>query len=148
VADAGWDMHGNNNSMPRLTGMVPLGTQVDHAVAAFIEDCRERGLSEKILLVITGEMGRTPRINNRGGRDHYGSLTSLVLSGGGVSGGQVVGRSDGQAAQPATDPYGPPHLFSTVMHSLFDVGELRLDESVPQDLRRFIEEHPPIRELL
>ncbi|MEK6236232.1 MAG: DUF1501 domain-containing protein, partial [Planctomycetales bacterium] len=84
VSDCGWDMHSNNNSPKALGGMEWLGPQVDHAVGAFMQDVQERGLSEKILLVITGEMGRTPRINNNGGRDHYGNLTPLVFIGGGL----------------------------------------------------------------
>ena len=69
-----------------------MGGQVDHAVSVFLEDLAYRGLSDKILLVVTGEMGRTPRRNNNGGRDHYGELTPLLLAGGGLkflfSGGQ------------------------------------------------------------
>ncbi|MEX0701546.1 MAG: DUF1501 domain-containing protein [Planctomycetales bacterium] len=148
VADAGWDMHGNNNSLPKLSGIVPLGLQVDHAVSAFLEDVRERGLSEKVLLVVTGEMGRTPRINNRGGRDHYGELTSLLFAGGGLKMGQVIGESDAQAARPVTTPYGPKALLATILHTLFDIGELRLAHDLPTDLIRTATEHEPIRELV
>ena len=70
VSDCGWDMHANGNSPRNMAGIYPLGHQVDHAVAAFIEDVRERGLTDKILLVVTGEMGRTPQLNKNGGRDH------------------------------------------------------------------------------
>ena len=94
VSDCGWDMHANNNSPKNMAGMCQLGTQVDHAVAAFIEDVHARGLGDKILLVVTGEMGRTPRLNNNGGRDHYGDLTPLVFAGGGLKMGQVIGQSD------------------------------------------------------
>src|SRR5690606_20491284 len=117
VADGGGDMHGNRNSLPRLSGIVPLGLQVDHAVSAFIEDLRERGLSQKVLLVVTGEMGRTPRINNRGGRDHYGELTSLLFAGGGLKMGQIVGESDAHATRPATQPYRPKDLLATILHT-------------------------------
>ena len=147
VADAGWDMHGNSNSLPRLTGMTPLGRQVDHAVSAFLEDVHERGLDERILLVITGEMGRTPRINKRGGRDHYGNLTTLVFAGGGLNMGQVIGRSDRHAVRPATEPYGPEHLLATIMHTLFDVGKLRVTREVPGDVVEIIAGDEPIREL-
>ena len=71
VSDCGWDMHANGNSPRFMAGIYPLGRQVDHAVAAFVEDVRERGLSDKILLIVTGEMGRTPQLNKNGGRDHY-----------------------------------------------------------------------------
>lgn len=148
VGDAGWDMHGNRNSLPRLTGIVPLGQQVDHAVAAFLQDIEERGLSDRILLIITGEMGRTPRINGRGGRDHYGGLTSLVFAGGGLKMGQVIGRSDQHATKPASEPLSPKHLLATVMNTLFDLGELRLEQSVPRDILQVAAAGQPIRQLL
>jgi uncharacterized protein (DUF1501 family) len=148
VADAGWDMHANGNSPKEMAGIVPLGHQVDHAVAAFLDDVRERGLSDKILLVVTGEMGRTPRINKNGGRDHYGNLTPLLLAGGGLQMGQVIGQSDGQAGKPATEPYSPAHLLSTVMHTLFDIGQLRLVSGLPQELLKVVTESQPIKGLL
>jgi hypothetical protein len=148
VSDCGWDMHANNNSPKQMAGIWPLGSQVDRAVSAFVEDIHQRGLDKKILLVVTGEMGRTPRINNNGGRDHYGGLTSLLLAGGGIHTGQVIGQSDAQATKPATEPYGPEHLLATVMHRLFDVGQLRLDPSLPRDLSQVITSGEPIPGLL
>jgi uncharacterized protein (DUF1501 family) len=109
---------------------------VDHAVAAFIDDCRERGLSEKILLVVTGEMGRTPRINRNGGRDHYGELTPLLFAGGGLKMGRVIGRSDGSASRPVGESYEPKHLVATVLNTLFDVGSMRLDPKIPREILR------------
>jgi len=148
VSDCGWDMHSNGNSPKYLAGMNWLGPQVDHAVAAFIEDCEARGLRDKVLLVVTGEMGRTPRINKNGGRDHYGDLTPLLLYGGGLRMGQVVGQSDGTAARPATEPYTPSHLLATIMHTLFDLGKLRLDSSLPRDVAGIIQAGEPIHPLL
>lgn len=147
VSDCGWDMHSNGNSPKDLGGMNWLGPQVDHAVAAFIEDCAERGLSNRILLVVTGEMGRTPRINKNGGRDHFGGLTSLALTGGGLKMGQVIGQSDKQASEPSDKPYNPRHLLATVMHTLFDLGELRVTRSVPGELVKAVTEVTPITEL-
>jgi hypothetical protein len=148
VSDCGWDFHSNRNSPRNLGGMHYLGPQVDHAVAAFIDDVEERGLSDKILLVVTGEMGRTPRINKNGGRDHYGKLTSLALFGGGLKMGQVIGQSDRQASEPATSPFGPENLFATILHVLFDIGTLRLDTRLPQEITRLADEHPPIEPLM
>jgi hypothetical protein len=148
VSDCGWDMHSNGNSPKHLGGMKWLGSQVDHAVAAFIEDVEARGLSEKILLVVTGEMGRTPRINRDGGRDHYGELTPLLVYGGGLKMGQVIGQSDRTASRPSTEPYTPAHLMATIFHVLFDVGKLRLDRTVPSDVLRLIESGKPIAELV
>ena len=148
VSDCGWDYHANNNSPKNMTGIYPMGHQVDHAVSAFIEDLRERGLSDKILLVVTGEMGRTPRRNGNGGRDHYGELTSLLLSGGGLKMGQVIGQSDSQAGRAIGTPYRPEHVLATIMHSLFDIGELRLDPSLPRDIIRVTETGEPIHQLI
>jgi hypothetical protein len=130
VSDCGWDMHANENS-PRNMALLPAMTrQVDHAVSAFIEDVHQRGLTDKILLVITGEMGRSPRLNNNGGRDHHANLTTLAFAGGGLRMGQVIGRSDRVASSPATERYGPPHLLATVMHTLLDIGEVRVQRDL------------------
>ena len=147
VSDCGWDMHSNGNSPKHLGGMYWLGPQVDHAVAAFIEDVEQRGLSDDILLIVTGEMGRSPRINNNGGRDHYGELTPLMFYGGGLKMGQVIGSSDPGAAHPAALPYTPENLVSTVLHTLFDVAQLRLQTELPTSLIRFAESTPPIEQL-
>lgn len=147
VSDCGWDHHSNNNSPKGLGGFRYLAPQVDHAVAAFIEDCHQRGLTDKILLVVTGEMGRTPRINKNGGRDHYGELTPLLFAGGGLPMGQVIGASDRHATRPATRAYRPENMLATVMHTLFDIGQLRLVRGVPAEVRKVIENGDPIREL-
>ena len=148
VSDCGWDMHANNNSPKQMTGIWPMGNQVDHAVSAFIEDIHQRGLDRKVLLIVTGEMGRSPRINKNGGRDHYGELTSLLFSGGGLNMGQVVGQSDHQAAKPATEPYAPEHLLGTVMRTMFNVGELRITQSVPKEIIQLAENSKSITPLM
>ena len=148
VSDCGWDHHSNNNSPAGLGGFAWLGPQVDHAVSAFIDDVRERGLEDKILLVVTGEMGRSPRINNNGGRDHYGELTPLVFFGGGLKMGQVIGQSDNHATRAATKPYRPPHMLATIMHTLFDIGELRITRGIPGDVQKVITDGEPIQELV
>ena len=93
-------------------------------------------------------MGRTPRINNNGGRDHYGELTPLLLYGGGLKMGHVVGQSDRGAAKPATEPYNPTHLLSTMMHTLFNLGELRLDQALPRDVATVVQSGKPILPLM
>jgi len=134
-----WDMHQGGNNPGILRGMRTWSPHVDHAVSAFVEDLESRGLTDRILLVITGEMGRTPRINKKGGRDHWGNLTSLMLHGGGWKMGQVIGRSDKQAARPATDRLGPENLMATIMHTLFDVGQLRIQRGLPSELVKTID---------
>lgn len=148
VSDAGWDFHANNNSPKDMAALPLKGGQVDHAVATFIEDLHDRGLTDKILLVITGEMGRTPKRNKNGGRDHWGNLTSLAFAGGGLKMGQVIGQSDKNASVPATEKYTPKNLMATVMHSLFDVGELRLAPDLPRDVLQATTESAPIPGLL
>ena len=88
-----WDMHADVNNAPCAEGMKYMAPPLDHALAAFLDDVEYRGLSDKILLVACGEMGRTPKINKAGGRDHWGNLAPLLLAGGGLKMGQVVGRS-------------------------------------------------------
>ncbi len=143
-----WDMHADANNAGVEEGMGYMGVPFDHAVSAFIEDVEARGLSDRILLVCCGEMGRTPKVNKRGGRDHWGGLASLLLYGGGLKMGQVIGRSSRDAGQPASDPVTIPHLVATVMHTLFDVGQLRLARQVPNDVMRVATSGEPIRELV
>ena len=96
-----WDMHADVNNATMAEGMRYMGPPLDHALSAFIEDLDARGLDEKILLVACGEMGRTPRINAKGGRDHWGNLGPLLLAGGGLPVGQVIGHSNRDGSAPS-----------------------------------------------
>jgi len=147
VSDCGWDMHANENSPKNMEGLKWLAPQVDHAVAAFLEDVKERGLSDRVLLVVTGEMGRSPRLNKNGGREHHGDLTPLILAGGGLRMGQVIGKSDATGARPTTRVYKPAQLFATVMHYLFDVPRLRLRTDVNRDIKAVLENSGVIEEV-
>lgn len=143
-----WDMHADQNNAGVEEGMQYMGRPFDHAVSAFIEDIEQRGLRDKILLVCCGEMGRTPKINARGGRDHWGGLAPLLLYGGGLKMGQVVGQSTADAGEPATEPIGIRNLIATVMHTLLDVGQVRTMTNLPAEAQRVISGSEPIRELL
>jgi hypothetical protein len=121
----GWDMH--NKMPPQLQQACP---PMDRAISVFLDDLADRGLSEKILLVITGEFGRTPRINGDTGRDHWGPLCTLALAGGGLKMGQVVGESTAKAEVPKTNPIYPKDLMATVFHVLgIDPQQQFLDPS-------------------
>lgn len=144
VHSAGWDMHADGNNPGIVSGMEMLGRPVDKAVSAFLEDLEQRGLLDQVLLVITGDFGRTPKINERGGRDHWPKLCTLAFAGGGITHGQIIGRSTRQNDAPASEPAGPSELMATVMHSLFDLGRLRLARGVPRDLLNQLERHHPI----
>jgi hypothetical protein len=115
----GWDMHGQI-----ATAMKRSGPVVDNAVSAFVEDVAERGLDKNILLVISGEFGRTPKINNSAGRDHWAPLSTLALAGGGLKMGQTVGESTAKAEAPKSKPISPQDLMATIFHVL----------GMPQDL--------------
>ena len=138
-----WDMHADGNNLNMTDGMEAIGLSFDHAVAAFIRDCEARGLSDKILLVCCGEMGRTPKINKRGGRDHWARLAPLMLYGGGMGGGKVIGQSDKQGGEPNSTPYDPGHLISTILRTMIDPGQLRLIPGIPQEITQLLD-HDPI----
>lgn len=148
VTCGGWDMHGGGKEFTMADGLATLTPAVDKAVSAFIEDLQRRGLTESILLVITGEFGRTPKINKNGGRDHWGNLCTLAFVGGGLRMGQIVGRSDRTASEPDSDPVTSSNVLATIMHTLFDVGALRLQTGIPKDIERIITGSEPIRELV
>jgi hypothetical protein len=139
-----WDMHADANNAGVEEGMQYMGRPLDHALSAFVEDCEARGLAEKILLVATGEMGRTPKINARGGRDHWGGLAPLLLYGGGLKMGQTIGNSTRDGAEPQSDPFGNDNLLATIMHTLLDIGQVRLMTGLPQDLLRTVTTPAPI----
>ena len=99
-------------------------------MAAFIRDVEARGLSDRILLIATGEMGRTPRINRHGGRDHWAKLTPLMMCGGGIAAGTVIGQSTRDGSEPISDSQTTENLISTILHTVFDVAELRLHSAL------------------
>lgn len=142
-----WDMHADVNNAGVAEGMRYMGHPLDHAVGAFIEDVEARGLSDKILLVATGEIGRTPRVNKNGGRDHWGNLAPLLLTGGGLKMGQVIGQSTANGGDPATEPVTMKNVVGTLMNTLFDVPELRIKSGIPDDVARLITDSEPIQAL-
>jgi len=143
-----WDMHADQNNADVITGMRYIGWPFDHAVSAFIQDVEERGLRDDILLVCCGEMGRTPKINARGGRDHWGNIAPLLVYGGGLKPGQVIGQSTRDAGRPLSQPYYIKNLIGTILHTLFDVGELRIAQGVPNEVARTMTDFEPIHGLV
>lgn len=143
-----WDMHADINNAPVRTGMDYVGRPFDHAVSALIEDIEARGLSEKIMLVCCGEMGRTPKLNAKGGRDHWGGLAPLMVYGGGLKMGRVIGQSARNGGEPSSQPVTIPDLIATIMHTLVDVGEARVTDGLPQSLLNVLSRGEPIRGLV
>jgi len=109
----GWDMHGNI-----AKSMQTRAPSMDQAISAFIEDTVARGMDKDVLLVISGEFGRTPRINMNAGRDHWAPLSTLALAGGGLKMGQAIGESTAKADVPKSTPITPQDLMATVFHVL------------------------------
>ena len=81
-------------------------------------DLEDRGLLDSTLVIMMGEMGRTPRINNQAGRDHWSQAQSVLFAGGGVKPGLVIGATDKHAAQPTSDPVGIADILRTMFHLL------------------------------
>jgi hypothetical protein len=158
VVDAGWDLHGDVNNPNTPEGMAILGPQLDHAVAAFLDDVEERGLSEQILLVITGEMGRTPAkttvsqgagATSFGGTGHWKDVTPLVFAGGGLKMGQTIGQTDRTASSARTEPFTPANLCATILQTVFDASLARIrPESLPAELSTLVANGTPIPGLL
>jgi hypothetical protein len=104
----------------------------DRAYTALIEDLEARGLLESTLVLAWGEFGRTPRVNNDAGRDHYPNVFSAALAGGGVRGGTIVGASDEKGAFPKANPKTPQDVLATVYRHLgVDVKEEYIDNGRP-----------------
>ncbi len=117
----GWDMHsgitrGMKNQMPRF----------DQALAALIRDLDRTGLLKETLVMVSSEFGRTPKINNTAGRDHWPKVFSVMLAGGGIKGGAIYGASDPTAAEPESDPVFPTDLMTTVYHQMGIIADKEL----------------------
>lgn len=109
----GWDgQHGNYNAGANRAG------EMDRPVAALLGDLANRGLLEETMVVLTTEFGRTPKINQRGGRDHFPKAFSIMLAGGGVKGGQFIGKTDDRASNIESEGYGPKDLHTTIAYAL------------------------------
>jgi hypothetical protein len=106
----GWDVH--FNCFPSLKNdLIP---PADQAFAALVTDLDQRGLLDNTLVVMMGEMGRTPRVNAQAGRDHWSMAQSILFAGGGVKSGQIIGATDAQAAAPTSDPVSIADLRRTI----------------------------------
>ena len=109
-----WDTHVKGYETMR-DGFLP---RWDQAYSALIEDLEQRGLLSSTLVLAWGEFGRTPKVNKTGGRDHYPSVFSAALAGGGIQGGRVVGSSDSKGAYPLDNPKKPQDVLATMYRHL------------------------------
>ena len=113
-AGGGWDTHADNFRQLKDN----LLKKYDGAVAALVSDIHERGLAGDVLVTSFGEFGRTPRINPGAGRDHWPGAMSILYAGGGLKMGQAIGTTDSKAEYPASKPYTPGCVLSTIYHVL------------------------------
>ena len=139
----GWDHH--KKIIPSCEFLCP---PLDGAVSAFIDDVRERGLDEQVLLIITGEFGRTPRMNKEAGRDHWAPINPLILAGGGLKMGQVIGASDSHGAYPRERPILPEDLMATCFHVLGIDQDLQYVHPSGRPISMIHQDGKPIKELL
>jgi hypothetical protein len=117
----GWDHH--YQITQNIRGQMP---PFDQAISALIEDLEARGMLEKTLIMVSSEFGRTPKINQDAGRDHWPKVFSVMLAGGGVKRGLVYGSSDATATEPDTDAVTPEDLATTMYHLLGIVADKEL----------------------
>ena len=110
----GWDTHSNNFASLEKS----LLPRYDRAIAALVDDLHQRGRDKDVLVISYGEFGRTPRINQDSGRDHWPNAMSVVFAGGGLKMGQVVGSTDAKAENPRTRACSPGDVLSTMYHVL------------------------------
>ncbi|MBA4018115.1 MAG: DUF1501 domain-containing protein [Pirellula sp.] len=117
----GWDMH--NGIVPAMKRQLPT---FDQAYAALIRDLDRCGLLDETLVMVSSEFGRTPKINNTAGRDHWPKVFSVALAGGGIKKGITYGTSNAIASEPEDDPVGPQDLATTVYNQLGIVADKEL----------------------
>ncbi len=114
AGDGGWDHHYRNFQIMQDRHAPWL----DEALSALLDDLVGRGLLERTLVIAVGEFGRTPKINEKAGREHWEHCYSALVAGGGVHGGRVVGASDARGSHPHDRPVTPADLAATVHHAV------------------------------
>jgi uncharacterized protein (DUF1501 family) len=115
-----WDCHGRGPWSPSTVFDYrdTLCPQFDRAVSALLDDLQERGLFDDTLVIATGEFGRTPKMNETAGRDHWPHVWSALAAGGGIHGGEVIGSSDARGSHPANRPTSPAELNAAILQVL------------------------------
>jgi hypothetical protein len=131
-----WDNHSDVNNAPMKEAMPWLAPVLDKALAALLDDLEARSLSDRVMVVVCGEMGRTPRVNNKGGRDHWGGLGPMLLAGGPARSGGILGSSARDGGAPSSAPVTISNLLGSIFGHLWDVPKLRLRADLGRDLSR------------
>jgi hypothetical protein len=142
VNRGGFDNHGNI-----FEAMRDHGNVMDPAIASLLSDLKANGMLSKTLVVVLSEFGRTPRINDGGGRDHWARCFSAMMAGGGIKGGTIVGASDEDGMEPAERPVQVPDLHASLCHALGISLSKELYTPQGRPMRLVRKEASPIREL-
>ena len=142
VNRGGFDTHNNN-----FPAMQNHGDTMDPALASLVEDLAASGKLERTMVIMLSEFGRTPRINNNAGRDHWARVFSCFMAGGGIKGGQVIGKSDEDAMDPAERPVQPNDLHATVCHAMGIDYEKKVETRLLRPMPLVSEGAKPVLEL-
>lgn len=142
-----WDCHADRQGLRSTLDDYrrTLCPSLDFALSALLTDLDDRGLLQETLVVALGEMGRTPRLNAHGGRDHWTKCWSILLAGGGIRGGDVVGTSDRLAAEPLDRPVTCVEVFATICQAMGIAPATLM--ALPDQRQVPIAEAAPVREL-
>jgi len=142
LAIGGWDTHGKN--FETLRRQLPL---VDRGVANLIQDLHDRGLDQDVVTIMWGEFGRTPKVNNNAGRDHWAPVMSALVAGGGLKMGQAVGASTARGERPKDRPCTVPQVLSTLYHAIGIDPALTFPSGTGRPMH-ILDDRQPIAELL
>ncbi len=144
LAFSRWDHHGDNFGALRQD--LPL---LDQGLSALITDIHQRGLDKDVSVVVWGEFGRTPKINNGAGRDHWPNVSFALLAGGGLRHGQVIGSTDRIAGEAVDRPVKFGEVFATLYHGLgIDVHKTNVNDLSGRPQHLVDADCPPMRELI
>lgn len=147
VRDKGWDHHqGIKRSL--TFGYPPKLDALDEALSALHADLKEKGMLDRVTVMLASEFGRTPRLNAAAGRDHWPRASSTLLFGGGLREGVVVGKTDARGEEPVERPVSPESLFLTVLSAMgVETGE-ELVTADGRPIRLVDEDVAPVHEIL
>jgi len=138
-----WDSHGKNFDLVR-----DHGSKLDQCLSALIDDIYDRGLDKDVTVIVWGEFGRTPKINNDAGRDHWPQVASALLFGGGMRVGQVIGATDPTGGEASERPVHMQQIFSTLYHNMGINAETTLLEDRTGRPQFMLEHNEPVAELI
>lgn len=141
-ANATWDTHGDNFNKLK-NQLLP---QFDTAFPTLLADLNDRGLLERTLVVVMGEIGRTPKINGGAGRDHWEFCYTVLFAGGGTKGGFVFGASDKYGAYPSQNPVTASDIIATIYHALGVAPDLELRDRLDRPIA-LVPEGAPITDV-